>query len=166
MFIWWLIFFFRKESVCGQWSVWPVCSPDMKLIEHIWKILILWVAGRLPFSKILQKLERTLSNEWDRILQRLIYSFIDSMPQRCSTLLGIREPTSYCKTISFKEKNHSCITCTRIVFFFLLYPIAQYNAFLLTKHMRFFFRIPITSGDHVSVIKTIPKRQYPSTNSI
>ncbi|GFU56066.1 hypothetical protein TNCV_3405291 [Trichonephila clavipes] len=37
----------------------------------------------------LQELERALLEEWDRILQPVINSLIDSMPQRCSTLLAV-----------------------------------------------------------------------------
>ncbi|GFU88086.1 transposable element Tcb2 transposase [Trichonephila clavipes] len=38
----------------------------------------------------LQELERALLEEWDRIPQLVINSHIDSMPQRCSTLLDVR----------------------------------------------------------------------------
>ncbi|GFV46925.1 transposable element Tcb2 transposase [Trichonephila clavipes] len=44
------------------------------------------VAGRQPPPQTLQELERALLEEWDRIV---INSHIDSMPQRCSTLLDI-----------------------------------------------------------------------------
>ncbi|GFU66478.1 transposable element Tcb2 transposase [Trichonephila clavipes] len=37
-----------------------------------------------------QELERALLEEWDRIPQLVINSIIDSMPQRCSTLLAFR----------------------------------------------------------------------------
>ncbi|GFV26682.1 transposable element Tc1 transposase [Trichonephila clavipes] len=37
-----------------------------------------------------QGLERALLEEWDRIPQLMINSLIDSMPQRCSTLLAVR----------------------------------------------------------------------------
>ncbi|GFW97768.1 transposable element Tcb2 transposase [Trichonephila clavipes] len=37
-----------------------------------------------------QELERALLEEWDRISQLVINSLIDSMPQRCSTLLAVR----------------------------------------------------------------------------
>ncbi|GFX05112.1 transposable element Tc1 transposase [Trichonephila clavipes] len=40
-------------------------------------------------DKTLQELERALLEEWDRIPQLVINSLIDSMPQRCSTLLAV-----------------------------------------------------------------------------
>ncbi|GFT75729.1 transposable element Tcb2 transposase [Trichonephila clavipes] len=48
------------------------------------------VAGRQPPPQTLQELERALLEEWDRIPQLVINSHIDSMPQRCSTLLDVR----------------------------------------------------------------------------
>ncbi|GFX00661.1 transposable element Tcb2 transposase [Trichonephila clavipes] len=69
---------------------WRACSPDMDLIEHVWYALGRRVAGRQPPPQTLQKLERALLEEWDRIPQFVINSLIDSMPQRCSTLLAVR----------------------------------------------------------------------------
>ncbi|GFV95805.1 transposable element Tcb2 transposase [Trichonephila clavipes] len=42
-----------------------------------------------PTPQTLQELERALLEEWDRIPQLVINSVIDSMPQRCSTLLAV-----------------------------------------------------------------------------
>ncbi|GFW34761.1 transposable element Tcb1 transposase [Trichonephila clavipes] len=69
---------------------WPACSPDMNPIEHVWDALGRRDAGRQPPPQTLQELERALLEEWDRIPQLMIKSLIDSMPQRCSTLLAVR----------------------------------------------------------------------------
>ncbi|GFT37703.1 transposable element Tcb2 transposase [Trichonephila clavipes] len=69
---------------------WPACSPDMNPIEHVWDALGRRVSGRQPPPQTLQELERALLEEWDRIPQLVINSLIDSMPQRCSTLLAVR----------------------------------------------------------------------------
>ncbi|GFV47839.1 transposable element Tcb2 transposase [Trichonephila clavipes] len=69
---------------------WPACSPDMNPIEHVWDALGRRVAGRQPPPQTLQELERALLEEWDKIPQLVINSLIDSMPQRCSTLLAVR----------------------------------------------------------------------------
>ncbi|GFU74550.1 transposable element Tcb2 transposase [Trichonephila clavipes] len=68
---------------------WPACSPDMNPIDHVWDALGRRVAGRQPPPQTLQELERALLEEWDRITQFVINSLIDSMPQRCSTLLVV-----------------------------------------------------------------------------
>ncbi|GFT96051.1 transposable element Tcb2 transposase [Trichonephila clavipes] len=69
---------------------WPASSPDMNPIEHIWDALGRRVAGCQPPPQTPQELERALLEEWDRIPQLVINSLIDSMPQRCSTLLAVR----------------------------------------------------------------------------
>ncbi|GFU26757.1 transposable element Tcb2 transposase [Trichonephila clavipes] len=69
---------------------WPACSPDMDPIEHVCDALKRRVAGRQLLPQTLQELERALPEEWDRIPQLVINSLIDSMPQRCSTLLAVR----------------------------------------------------------------------------
>ncbi|GFW21862.1 transposable element Tcb2 transposase [Trichonephila clavipes] len=69
---------------------WPACSPDMNPIEHVWDALGRRVAGPQIPPQTLQELERALLEEWDRIPQLVINSLIDSMPQRCSTLLAVR----------------------------------------------------------------------------
>ncbi|GFX78573.1 transposable element Tcb2 transposase [Trichonephila clavipes] len=67
------------------------CRPHhMNPIEHVWDALRRRVAGRQPPPQTLQELERALLEEWDRIPQLVINSLIDSMPQRCSTLLAVR----------------------------------------------------------------------------
>ncbi|GFX97872.1 transposable element Tcb2 transposase [Trichonephila clavipes] len=69
---------------------WPAFSPDMNPIEHVLEAVGRRVAGRQPPPQTLQELERALLEEWDRIPPHVINSIIDSMPQRCSTLLAVR----------------------------------------------------------------------------
>ncbi|GFU16249.1 transposable element Tcb2 transposase [Trichonephila clavipes] len=80
--------FLFKEGIVRM--EWPACSPDMNPIEHVWDALGRRVAGRQPPPQTLQELERALLEEWDGIPQLVINSLIDSMPQRCSTLLAVR----------------------------------------------------------------------------
>ncbi|GFX44134.1 transposable element Tcb2 transposase [Trichonephila clavipes] len=68
----------------------PACSPDMNPIDHVWDALGRRVAGHQSPPQTLLDLERALLEEWDRIPQLVINSLIDSMPQRCSTLLAVR----------------------------------------------------------------------------
>ncbi|GFV91611.1 transposable element Tcb1 transposase [Trichonephila clavipes] len=68
---------------------WPVCSPDMNPIEHVWDVLGRRVADRQRPPQTLQELKIALLEKWDRIHLLVINSLIDSMPQRCSTLLAV-----------------------------------------------------------------------------
>ncbi|GFX26284.1 transposable element Tcb2 transposase [Trichonephila clavipes] len=81
------VFLFEEGIVRMEW---PACSPDMNPIEHVWDALGRRVTGRQPPPQTLQELESALLEEWDRIPQLVINSLIDSMPQRCSTLLAVR----------------------------------------------------------------------------
>ncbi|GFU58955.1 transposable element Tcb2 transposase [Trichonephila clavipes] len=74
---------------------WPACSPDMNPIYHVWDALGRRVAGRQQYPQTLQELEKALLEEWDRIPQFVINSLIDSMPQKCSTLLAARGNQTY-----------------------------------------------------------------------
>ncbi|GFV68280.1 transposable element Tcb2 transposase [Trichonephila clavipes] len=108
---------------------WPACSPDRNPIEHVWDALGRRVADRQPPPQTLQELERALLEEWDRIPQLVLNSLIDSMPQRCSTLLAVHgNHTPLLKMISFEENTFSYsffLICTNYVFFLLLYTNAQ-----------------------------------------
>ncbi|GFV22098.1 transposable element Tcb2 transposase [Trichonephila clavipes] len=67
---------------------WPLLTTTpLQQEDKLGEVL---VAGRQPPPQTLQELERALLEEWDRIPQLVINSLIDSMPQRCSTLLAVR----------------------------------------------------------------------------
>ncbi|GFU58233.1 transposable element Tcb2 transposase [Trichonephila clavipes] len=61
----------------------------MNPIEHVSDALGGRVAGHQPPPQTLQELKRALLEEGDRIHLLVINSLIDSMPQRCSTLLAV-----------------------------------------------------------------------------
>ncbi|GFW04073.1 transposable element Tc1 transposase [Trichonephila clavipes] len=68
----------------------------MNPIEHVWDALGRRAAYRQPPTQTLQKLERALLEEWDRIPQLVINSLIDSMPQsaqRCWPSVETITPT-------------------------------------------------------------------------
>ncbi|GFW38267.1 transposable element Tcb2 transposase [Trichonephila clavipes] len=68
---------------------WPACYPDINPIEHVWGALGRRITGRQPPPQTLQELERTFREKWDRIPKVVINILIDSIPQRCSTLLAV-----------------------------------------------------------------------------
>ena len=83
---------------------WPGYFPDMNPIELLSGDRGRGIAGCLQVPHILQELKTALLEKWNRILQLLINSFTDSMPQRCSTLLAVQgNHTCLLKTFSFEE---------------------------------------------------------------
>ena len=57
---------------------WPSCSPDLKLIEHLWDILGKRIKARNVLPKTLQELQRALLHKWRQIDQQVIRNLIQS----------------------------------------------------------------------------------------
>ncbi|GFW75734.1 transposable element Tcb2 transposase [Trichonephila clavipes] len=76
MLTWWRISFSRKESY----------GSNRARLARSRK-----TSCRPPTTpQTIQELERAFLEEWYRIPQLVINSLINSMPQRCSTLLAVR----------------------------------------------------------------------------
>lgn len=69
---------------------WPVCSPDMNPIEHVWDIMGRQVRARPVQPKSLGELRNALLEEWDRFPQESIANLIRSMPRRCQAVIKAR----------------------------------------------------------------------------
>ncbi|GFV35857.1 transposable element Tcb2 transposase [Trichonephila clavipes] len=81
-----------------QRLVWPARSPDINPIENVWDALGRQVAGRNypPTNK--NTLIRALTEEWDKLPQKLLDNVVQSMVRRvecCITLHGGHIPYSY-----------------------------------------------------------------------
>ncbi|GFT15025.1 transposable element Tc1 transposase [Trichonephila clavipes] len=93
-----------------QRLVWPARSPDLNPIENMWDDLGRPVAGRNypPTNK--NTLIRTLTEEWDKLLQQLL----DNVVQSCSCFEGKpeRHARVFKKTVTsnrgLDSKNQSC----------------------------------------------------------
>ncbi|GFS81072.1 transposable element Tcb2 transposase [Trichonephila clavipes] len=74
-------------------------------IQHVWDALGRRVVRRQPPLQNLQEMEIALLEKWDRIHQLVINSLIDSMPQKCSTLLAVRACLQTLPGHSMKRKE-------------------------------------------------------------
>ena len=77
--------FFNQNGV--QVLPWPVFSPDLNPIEHLWDQFRKRVYSRChpPINR--QQLAMALQEEWDKITQDQIQRLIRSMRRRCQATL-------------------------------------------------------------------------------
>ena len=58
---------------------WPVCSPDLNVIEHAWDIIGRAIQNQQPPIQNVRELRQAIIDEWNQIpmqqLQHLVESF-------------------------------------------------------------------------------------------
>ncbi|GFX87102.1 transposable element Tcb2 transposase [Trichonephila clavipes] len=69
---------------------WPVRSPDLNPIEHVWDFLGRRLAARTLPPVTIRELRLALQDEWAAMPQQLIDTLILSMSRRCETCLAVR----------------------------------------------------------------------------
>lgn len=62
---------------------WPVRSPNLNPLEHVWDVLGGRVRAANPPAAHLQELGQLLQQEWQIIPQATLRHFFDSMKHRC-----------------------------------------------------------------------------------
>ena len=67
--------------------VWPACSPDLNLIEHVWDILGRRIRSNHPPPGTLARLVEILQTEWAAIPQDTLRSLVNSMRRRCQACI-------------------------------------------------------------------------------
>ncbi|GFU66398.1 transposable element Tcb2 transposase [Trichonephila clavipes] len=69
---------------------WPVRSPDLNPIDHVWDFLGRRLAARTLPPVTIRELRLALQDEWAAMPQQLIVTLILSMGRRCETCLAVR----------------------------------------------------------------------------
>ncbi|GFY24168.1 transposable element Tcb1 transposase [Trichonephila clavipes] len=80
---------------------WPVRSPDLNPIEHVWDFLGRRLAARTLPPVTIRELRLALQDEWSAMPQQLIDTLILSMGRRRETCLAVREIISPTKDRMF-----------------------------------------------------------------
>jgi transposase len=65
---------------------WPANSPDLNLIEDVWRLLKYQVSRRFP--KTIDELCIILYEEWDKLLPEDHLKYIGEMPKRVKAVYG------------------------------------------------------------------------------
>ncbi|GFW94259.1 transposable element Tc3 transposase [Trichonephila clavipes] len=80
--------FLETENI--QRLSWPVNSPNLNPIEHVWDMLGRQIAALSHPPSSVTELKRTLQEAWDRLSPQLIYHLVVSMVNRCAACLAVR----------------------------------------------------------------------------
>ncbi|GFV41955.1 transposable element Tc1 transposase [Trichonephila clavipes] len=67
---------------------WPVYSPDLNPIEHVWDALGRRIAARLHHPENTQQLKQMLIEEWALLPQEILHQLVLSMPRRCEATIA------------------------------------------------------------------------------
>ena len=96
--------------------------------------------GMCPLKRV------DLQEKWNRISQFLINSLIDTMPQKCSTLLTVRGNHTPTKTLFFKETPFlfDFSHMHKLYYFFLFYTQILNNMQFLLLIMCIFFSFSLS----------------------
>jgi hypothetical protein len=78
------------EQVGIRLLPWPVNSPDLNPIEHVWDFLGKRMRRRQPRPETLNGLRVALQEEWAQIPQDYIATLIQSMPNRLRDVIRAR----------------------------------------------------------------------------
>lgn len=70
---------------------WAASSPDMSIIEHMWKILDCKVRKHRPRPRNADELWAILEEEWAAIDVGVVRHLYESMPRQVSALKSVRE---------------------------------------------------------------------------
>ncbi|GFS53245.1 transposable element Tcb2 transposase [Trichonephila clavipes] len=69
---------------------WPVYSPDLNPIEHVWDALGRRIAARLHHWENTQQLKQMLIEEWVLLPQEMLHQLVLSMRRRCEATIAVR----------------------------------------------------------------------------
>ena len=67
---------------------WPACSPDLNLIENVWKMLGDKVSKRMPTT--VEQLAQFLSEEWSNLPLEILHNLYNSMSRRINKCIAAK----------------------------------------------------------------------------
>ncbi|GFX68202.1 transposable element Tcb2 transposase [Trichonephila clavipes] len=80
--------FLETENI--QRMSWPVNSPDLNPMEHVWDILGRQIEALLHSPSSLTELKRAVQEAWNSLSPQLIHPLIASTVNRCAACLSVR----------------------------------------------------------------------------
>ncbi|GBL90895.1 hypothetical protein AVEN_28000-1 [Araneus ventricosus] len=102
---------------------WPVRSPDLNTIEHVWDMLGRRIAGHSVPPGTLHELLQALLQEWALLPQQAINATVASMPricQACISASGYHTVISVWFPLHILPTNLGCRAVTALIYVFLL----------------------------------------------
>jgi hypothetical protein len=80
---------------CNAWKAdnsipilpWPAQSPDINVIENVWRVLKIHIKRRVNYIKIKADLERVVTEVWTSLPLHYIQSLYQSLPKRIKAVI-------------------------------------------------------------------------------
>ncbi|GFW36051.1 DUF1758 domain-containing protein [Trichonephila clavipes] len=126
---------------------WPVYSPNLNPIEHVWDMHGRRIAARQPSATCLPELRRALFDEWCNIPQDQIDNLILSMPRRWN-------PKKYLTFWCIFSKNYDSEELTAIDKFQFLYQSMESDS----KAVRLLSSFPIIAENYPKAVEQLKLR--------
>lgn len=81
---------YKQRCCIVGFDFWPVQSPDLNPIEHVWTHLEKRLVKRRTQAKNVEQLKTCLRDEWNKIDVSYLEGLVESMSRRCQAVIDTK----------------------------------------------------------------------------